>query len=246
MAETIKQISLKKVFGGAGIYLQHNWFVMSVFALLNYLLTIIGFYGLGGREHPLFLPLMIVIYLFWGCFFRYYFQKRPYFLFKPFVRSLVPSIKVVFVTVVVVWGFLMLPYIPLLLGILSETQVMKFVDGYLFFLQKYMQDSHLLDIGLNLVLVLIMPQILYRPMLAWVAALMGRRGSLRIAWAKTKGNYRQFVAMALLMNIPVVMLSYMAELSPVFKGVSLFVLSGLLLYYNLVIAQVYDFFYRDD
>ena len=109
-----------------------------------------------------------------------------------------------------------------------------------------MQDTPLFDIVLNLILVLIMPLVLYRPMLAWVAALMGRRGSLRIAWSKTKGNYRQFVLMALVMNIPMVLLDFVAGVSGVGEAVSLLIFSPLLVYYNLVIAQVYDFFYLQD
>ena len=82
---------------------------VSVFAVANYLLMAIGVYVLGGTQHPLFLLLLVVMYLFWGCFFRFYFKKKPYFEVRPFVRSLAPSVKVVFVTVIVVWGFLMLP-----------------------------------------------------------------------------------------------------------------------------------------
>ena len=132
------------------------------------------------------------------------------------------------------------------MGIASEAQMQGFLDQYVFFLQKYMQDTPLFDIVLNLILVLIMPLVLYRPMLAWVAALMGRRGSLRIAWSKTKGNYRQFVLMALVMNIPMVLLDFVAGVSGVGEAVSLLIFSPLLVYYNLVIAQVYDFFYLQD
>ncbi len=244
--DTLKKISLSEVFSAAGDYLTMNWKAMGVFSLINYVLTATGVYVLGGTQHPLFLLLLVVMYLFWGYFFRFYFKKKPCWEAKPFVRSLVPSVKVVFVTVVVVWGFLMLPYIPLFLGFASEAQMQGYLDQYVFFLQKYMQDTPLLDIVLNLVLVLIMPLVLYRPMLAWVAALMGRRGSLRIAWSKTKGNYRQFVLMALVMNIPMVLLDFIADVSVVGEAVSLLIFSPLLVYYNLVIAQVYDFFYLQD
>ncbi len=244
--DTLKKLSLSKAFFLAWGYLINNWKPMLGFSLVNCALTAVGVYVLGGTQHPLFLLLLVVMYLFWGCFFRFYFKKKPYLEVKPFVRSLVPSIKVVFVTVVVVWGFLMLPYIPLFLGLTSEAEVQGFLDEYVFFLQKYMQDVPLLDIVLNLVLVLIMPLILYRPMLAWVAALMGRRGSLRIAWSKTRGNYRQFVLMALVMNIPMVLLDFVAGVSCVGEAVSLLIFSPLLVYYNLVIAQVYDFFYLQD
>ena len=244
--EVFEKISLKKVFSASWSYLKNNWRLMGIFALANYILMATGVYVLGGTEHPLFLLLLVVMYIFWGYFFRFYFGKKPYLLFKPFVRSLTPSVKVVFATVVVVFGVLLLPYIPLLLGIISETEMQSYVDEYLFFLQKYMQDSHLLDIVLNLALVLIMPLILYRTLLAWVAALMGRRGSLRVAWSKTKGNYWQFVLMALVMNVPLILLNYIAEISCFWEGISLPLSSLLLVYYNLVIAQVYEFFYLRD
>lgn len=246
MSDAVKKISLKKVFFASWEYLKSNWRIMGLFALANYILMITGVYVLGGTEHPLFLLLLVVMYIFWGAFFRFYFDKKPYLLLKPFVRSLVPSVKVIFATVVVVFGVLLLPYIPLLLGVISETEMQSYVDEYLFFLQKYMQDSHLLDIVLNLALVLIMPLILYRPLLAWVAALMGRRGSLRVAWSKTKGNYWQFVLMALLMNIPLIVVNYVAEISWVWEALCLLVSSLLLVYYNLVIARIYEFFYLED
>ena len=110
MSDAVKKISLKKVFFASWEYLKSNWRIMGLFVLANYILMITGVYVLGGTEHPLFLLLLVVMYIFWGAFFRFYFDKKPYLLLKPFVRSLVPSVKVIFATVVVVFGVLLLKF----------------------------------------------------------------------------------------------------------------------------------------
>lgn len=248
MEENMKRMSLFAILKSSWVYCQNNKEVFGLFSIVNYLFMAIAVYLLGGWSHPAFLLLAVFMYLFWSFFFRFYFQKKPYFQMKPIMRSLIPSTKIVFITVVVFLAlFLLVPFAPLMVGVpyVFEGYTVPYVDKYLIFLQKYMQDSHVMDWVLNLPLILIMPLILYRPFLAWIAALMGRRGSLRIAWQKTKGNYRQFVLMALIMNVPFMFLNEFAEMSPWFSAAALIIASPLFVFFNIMIAQVYDFFYQD-
>ena len=240
-----KKFAVRDVFVEAGRAFHADFMAMGIFSVANFVLLALSVYGVGGTKHPLFLLLLLLMYVFWGVFFRFYFQKKPYLQLKPFVRSLVPSIKVVFVTVVVVWAFMLLPYIPLLFGLSSDNLGGRYLEKYLFFLQKYMQDTNLVDLGIYLSLVFVMPLILFRPLLAWVAAILGRRGSLTTAWSKTKNNYWQFAQIAFLMNIPMLILDYLADFSRVTEILSLLFFAPLMVYYNLVIARIYDFFYQD-
>ena len=213
----VKNLPLMQKFLEAKSYFVCNWKVMSVFAFLNFVLFGSAVYFLEGFQHGASLVVLGALYLLWCVFFRLYFEKFPLFEFKPYMRSLIPSSKVLFLSVMVMMILLMLvPYVPFLLKLFkSYGDVNDFhLDDYFFFLQKYMQDSHVLDVVLNVVLIFFMPLILYRPFLAWIAALLGRKGSLRLAWRKTKGNYWTFVVMALFMNLPFMLLYFLAELSP--------------------------------
>lgn len=246
--ESIKKLRPMRILKESAICFWQKRLEMMLFSGGNYLIAAAAVYLAGGWQGAGIWPVLIVYYLFWSFFFRYYFAKKPYLDYKPLMTSLVPSVKIVFLTVIFSIILALLPFIPLFLGIPyfdNYINSLAYADDYTVFLQKYMQESPMVDIGLNLLLVLVMPFILYRPFLAWIAAILGRRGSLRVAWKKSKYNYWQFVLLGIIMNLPLIVLYHLGVMWPIVKIIGLVLAAPLLVYYNIVIARIYSFFYDE-
>ena len=190
----------------------------------------------------------MALYLLESVFFRFFFDKRPYLQWRPIMRSLVPSVKVVFLAGMFALTLSLLPFIPLLLGLPyfeEYTNSLAYADDYLLFLQRYMQEVPLVDWGLNAILILIAPIILFRPMLAWIAAIMGRRGSLRVAWRMSKGNYMSFLALSFIFLVPLMLLYHLKELMPELSILTDMLSVILMMFFNVVQAKIYKIFYQD-
>lgn len=108
-----------------------------------------------------------------------------------------------------------------------------------------MQESDMVDLGLSLVLMLASPVIIYRPFLAWISALIGRSGSLRSAWNRTRHNYWEFLLVALIFNFGFVAVQQFSSLVKAPLSVMLAVLSPIVVYFNVVMAKSYEFFFMD-
>ena len=139
----------------------------------------------------------------------------------------------ILVTIIVV-----LPIVPLFLGLPQDM-----TDRYQRFLQKYMLESDWLDLGLHLVVTFLSPYIIYRPFLAWISSLLGRTGSIHEAWKKTAGNYWQFLMLALIFNFGFVIVQQITEYFNAPLAVLMFIVSPLIVYCNMVLARIYQFFF---
>lgn len=235
--ESIKKLPIGEILKKSGHYFEQNLKIMLVFTLLNYVVLTAGFYS---WKTALIWPLLISGYVFWSFFFRYYFKRKPYLQWRPLVDSMIPSTKIVVLGAIFATALVVLPFAPLFMGFSAD-----FNDRYTHFLQTYMQESDLVDLGLNVILVLISPLIFYRPFLGWISALIGRSGALRTAWAKTRGNYWEFMLMALIFNFGTVAVQQLGELSAAPVPLTLLVLSPVVVYFNIVLAQSYEFFFMD-
>lgn len=234
-----KKLPLKKILQESFGYCNQNPKMAALFVVLNYLTCAGVFYT--WKSGWLWL-VVAVMYVLWSGFFRYYFNRKPYLQFGPLASSLVPSTKILVLTVVVVSIFLLLPFAIIFIPNLPP----KFVVHYSHFLQMSSQGGNdVLNTIANLVIVLFSPLIFYRPMLAWIATLIGRSGSLRFTWSKTKGNYWKFLLLAVIIDL---------SMSFVYKGVllaggsvyaALIPLSVLVVYYNIVLARLYEFFFLE-
>ena len=236
--EINKHLSVKYVLLAALRFFNKNPKILLGFVILNYLLCILSVYS---WKTFLIWPLLVIIYVLWGGVFRYYFERKPYFHFKSLFYSMIPSTKIVVLSVLVVSVFLLLPIAILFIPNLPK----EFVLPYSRFLQVAMHESDIMDLIVNLVVVLFSPLIMYRPMLAWIAALLGRSGSLRFAWEKTKGNYWEFLLLAVLIDL---------SIGGIYKCVlymggniyiSLIPISILVVYFNIVVAKIYEFFFLE-
>lgn len=236
-----------EVLKSAFAYGQKNKKPMMVFLLFAVVIALFSA-GFGGVASWGFWPVFASFYILESIFFRFYFDKIPYFSSQPLLVSLVPSIKVIFIAVAFLWLLSMLPFVPLLLGVPyfeEYSNSLSYVDGYVEFLQIYMQDIPLIDVAISGILVLISPFMLFRPFLAWVAAVMGRRGSLRLAWKKSKGNYTSFLFLGFVLLLPVMVLYHVGANVSAAKLICDLLMIPFALFFNVVMAQLYGIFYAE-
>lgn len=236
--ETNKKLPIKKVLAEAFSFCNKNIVILLSFVGINYLLCALSAYS---WKTFFIWPLLMIIYVLWGVLFRYYFNRKPYFHFRSLFYSMIPSTKIVVLSVLVVSLFLFLPIAILFIPNLPP----EFIKPYSHFLHITIHESDTMDLIVNLVVVLFSPLIMYRPMLAWVAALLGRSGSLRFAWEKTKGNYWEFLLLAILMDLAVGIVYN----SVLWIGGNIYIalipISLLVVYYNIVLAKIYEFFFLE-
>lgn len=230
------KLPLAEIMSGSWNYCNANPKSTVLFAGLNYLTCAAMFYL---WKTVWLWPVLALMYVLWGAFFRYYFDRKPYLVIKPLFVSLVPSTKILVLSVLSVTAFLLLPFAILFIPHLPP----EFVEPYTAFLQNNVQtDNEVLNAIVNLVMVLFSPLIFYRPMLAWISTLLGRSGSLRFAWNKTRGNYWEFLLLAIVIDLSI---SFIYKTVLLFGGnvyIALLPLSVLIVYYNVVVAKVWERF----
>ncbi|MBQ7659297.1 MAG: hypothetical protein IJS26_00940 [Alphaproteobacteria bacterium] len=240
MIETTKTLPILSILQQAYAYLSKHekklrpfWLVHLVFCALFNVIS-------NGLSNPLSLIVCIFYYIFWCVFFRFYYQKKPYFEGRKILASAVPSSKMIFITVALLLFLLFVPFLPLLLG---------FDNAYLPFFEKYMAllqapEAGLINIGIfSLIFLSISPFAFSRPFLAWISALQGYSGLMRKVFQKTRGNNVQFFKLMFLLQVPCFLI-FLADNGLGCHGwLSVCFYSVYLIYFNLVFAKVYDFFY---
>lgn len=222
-------------------YVQTNKRVFGLFVLANFLLLICGFKLLGGLGSIWFVFWCVAYYWFTCFFFRFYFGRKPYFFSKKVVDSMVPSTKILFLTLALATVLAYLPFLPLFLGLPVDV-----LDEYAIgFIQQYVDENKIYDIAIQLVLLFMTPLIFYRPMFAWVSSVIGRSGSLRNAWRKTKGNYWRFWLVALVCNVLALVVSGFDLLLGNSSWIELGLGAILIMFGNVYMAKSFDFFFLE-
>ena len=94
---------------------------------------------------------MLAIYVLWGMYFRFYFNRKPYFDYKVLFNSLVPSTKIVVLTVVIGTLLIVLPILPLFISKSPE-----FIDEYTMFLQGDVEKQGMLVLIANVLFMLML------------------------------------------------------------------------------------------
>lgn len=238
MAEsTIKKLPLQKVLADSYDYCRNNWKMCLIFTFAAYL---IGVLALFSWKSLFFWPILVLMYVLWGAFFRYYLGRRPYFEGRVLFNSLIPSTKIVVLSVVVASVLIVLPILPLFLNISPE-----FNERYSRFLQGDFEQEQMLIMIANLLFMVVSPWIAYRPFLAWISALAGRSGSLRFAWEKTKGNYAEFLLIAVMTNLSVAVVRWLIWQLGGNDYITLIFMAPLVIYFNVVAAKAYEFFFLE-
>lgn len=234
----MQKLLLPNILRESWKYCNRNPKAMGVFVGLNYIVCAAA--AMSWKTFW-FWPVLVLMYVLWSALFRYNFERKPYIEVNSLFYSMIPSTKILVLSVLVVSAILLLP-----IGVLFIPNLpVEFLNVYSRFLNQAMNESDIIDSIVNLVVIIFSPFILYRPMLAWIAAILGRSGSLKFAWEKTKGNYWEFLLLAIIIDLSFAVL-YNGILA--LGGnviVALLPISVLVIYFNIVLAKVYEFFFLD-
>ncbi len=233
----IKKLPLKEVLVDSWKYCATHG---KVALMLTAIVYVIGALALFSWKTFFFWLVLVLMYVLWGMFFRYYLKRKPYFDLEAFFYSLVPSTKIVVLAVAIASILIVLPIVPLFFNLSPE-----FNEGYARFLQGDFEQEGMLILLADLVFILLSPLIVYRPFLAWISSLSGRSGSLRLAWNKTKGNYKEFLLIAVITNFSVAILRWLILKFGANDYITLVVLAPVMVYFNVLSAKAYEFFFLD-
>ena len=236
----MKSINIFEILLNSLSYIKQEWKVLGIFSAINYLIVVSAIYSWSTLT---FLFLMVSAYAFWSYFFRFYFDKKPYFLLKPILGSLVPSTKILLIVIVFGTVLNLLPYIPMITAFMGINGAWQ--ESYQSFLLNYVQEGKMLDFVLTIIFTLVSPYILYRPFLAWISAVVGRSGSIKNAFAKSRGNYWQFVAIIAILNVAYIGLQELGDVLSLPMPVFMIVGSLLFMYSNIVFIKSYEFLFND-
>lgn len=233
----MKKLLLKNLFDETRKFCLSDLKQFAVFSLVAY---IFGVLAVACWDTLLLWPILALLYVIWGAFFRFYFSRKPYFAPKVFLQSLVPSSKVVVLSVIIGTVLIVLPYVPLFISTSVE-----FNERYTKFLQGDIEGVGILLLIANILFLLVSPSIVYRPFLAWIAALIGRSGSLRLAWEKTKGNYANFLVVAAGFNAVVMLVQGVVLLLGGNIYISMIFVMPLFVFFNVMLAKMFEFFFLE-
>ena len=152
-----------------------------------------GFCWLGGWSNSWFLLWLAVFYYFWYGFVRLALGRDKFWEVKNLWSTLIPFTRILFIAFMVATLFVLIPFAPYVM--FSPVDVKEI---YSYCHQRYMQDSDAYDLVLNIGLILALPVVFIRPVMAWFAACLGRSWSMMTAWEKTRGLYFLMCVLALL------------------------------------------------
>lgn len=234
---SVKKMPLTHILKISWDYCVQNQMQMLLFCAIAYALGVLAVIT---WKTVFFWGVLVLIYAVWGMFFRYYEDRRPYFEIKALFNSLIPSTKIVMLTVIIGLVLVVLPFIPLFLSSSAE-----FSEKYLRFLQGDFEDRDMLALIANVLFILLSPLIAYRPFLAWISALNGRSGSLKQAWEKTRGNYAEFLVIAVFTNISITFARWLIFRIGGNDYMTLLIVSPVVVYFNVIAAKAYEFFFLD-
>ena len=230
--DNIKKLPVGNILTGSISYFISKPKAMLIFSILNYFAVLIGVHT---WRTPAFFVLLVFAYAFWCYFFRFYFDKKPYFQLKSMGSSVAPSTKILFLSIAVMTLLILFPFVLPFLG-LGEA------DYYL----KFLSDKQTVDTVSAVVSIFLAPFLYFRPFFAWIGSVLGRNGNLRFAMQKSRGNYWQIVALLLILNIPFVFVEQICAGIGAPDWVLYLLFSPLIVYANLIMARSYEFFFIED
>lgn len=197
-----------------------------------------------GISNPLSLVWCICYYMFWCFFYRYYYHLRPYFDFSKLAGSLAPSSKAIILLALTAVLIVFLPMVPLFLG--YKDLYLDFYEQYLILTVSGDIRSFYYKLILYGLLSLLMPSLVCRPYLAWIASLRGRNASFSKVGDKTRGNYWKFVFISMLLIYPEVMADHFDEAYQLQGWLSHIAGTVIFMLTNIIFAKIYDFFYIEN
>ena len=194
-----------------------------------------------GISNPLSLVWFVCYYMFWCFFFRYYYHLRPYFDFSKLAGSLAPSSKAIILLALVSVLIVFLPMLPLFLG--YKDLYLDFYEQYLVLTVSNGPRAFCYKLILYGAFTLLMPALICRPYLAWIASLRGRNASFSKVGDKTRGNFWQFFVISLMLIYPEVIADHLDNAYNLQGWLSHTVGTITFMLTNIIFAKIYDFFY---
>ncbi len=182
-------LTFKQLWRDVWQYVRANYKILLGFTGINIIFLAVLFLGIGGVGSLWFLLWDCAYYVFHFAFFRWYFKRQPYILTGKFFDTLLPAVKVMFMMLLGLTLLAYLPYIPLLFGGNSET----LKNAVTLFIGNFMDESNSYNVFISLILLLLAPIMAYRPLLGWVASVIGRSGAFRNVFKHTSGYYKLFL-----------------------------------------------------
>ena len=240
MEEANNTISLKRLFINSIRYCVRKWHELSLFTIVHVVLLIIGFKFINGWHDKLFLLWIIPYYAFWCYFFRFYFDRKPYLMTKKIFDTLLPSTRILVLSLVII---ILLAFVPLAIPFVSGNS--PWVDSYIDHLQKYIDDTQTMSVVIAVIMMIISPFIFYRPMMAWIGSLIGRSGLLSTAFARTKGNYWQFLLQSIIFNAIFCLVKFLDKAFLMSGWLFIFGVSVVTVFFNIVLAKMYEYFFLE-
>ena len=234
---TIRKLPLSKILSATNTHCLLNIKQSILFICIAYMITALALFS---WKTGFFWPILVFMYILWGMFFRFYLGRKPYFDLSAFFNSMIPSTKIVLLSVVVCSILIILPFVPLFISTSAE-----FNEKYFHFLQGDFESNDMLILIANVLFVLASPLIAYRPFLAWISSLNGRSGSLRMAWKKTRSNYTEFLLIAIITSLSISLIRWLIIQLGGNDYITLLFLAPVIIYFNVVAAETYRFFFLD-
>lgn len=239
MAE-IKRLSVIQLFKDAAGYAAKHLRTMSLFTVGHMVFFGGGLILIGQQADSAFLSVFLLYYLFWCLFFRFYFRRKPLLATTKLFVTIVPFTKMVFMASVLASLLYALPLAVPFLGIGQD-----WAARYEIYLKRYMEDTNVLNVATFAVLILAAPLVFFRPMMAWIASIIGRSGAMGSAFSRTEGNYGKFVLISIIFGTAFALLGVgSGELE---LGIWPEVVAGSLLtvYLGIVLGKMYEYFFLE-
>jgi len=95
------------------------------------------------------------------------------------------------------------------------------------------------------IVIVVSPFIFYRPMMAWLSSVLGRSSQFRTAFARTRGNYWNMVAIGTVFNLTLALLGFTGREIGVGSWLLTIVGSPLVIYFNVLLAKIYEHFFLE-
>jgi hypothetical protein len=222
-------------------FIKTNYKQILMFVMVNFLFLTILLFGIGGVGSLWFLVWGIGYYLLHFFFFRWAFKRSPYLFTRKFFGTLLPAVKVMVMILLGLTLLAYLPYFPLLFGGTSET----FKKAITLFIGDFMGDSNAYNFMISMIMLLMSPLILYRPLLGWIAAVIGRSGSFRNIFKHTYGCYGLFLKISVLFYVIGFVLwsiDYYFHLQGIVWGICL---APFTIVFNVFLVKTYEVLFLD-
>ena len=178
-----QHLSVFQIFHQSYQYIKSHLPSLSLFFVLSFS----GIYLLGGfnlMDNPLGgLIYLIYTYLFYFCFVRVYFKRRPLLKKSEFINAFVRALTISLLA----FAFLMLLKMLFLFGLwlLSPLEMFPHIQN----LWTNFIASNTFRYALYGIMFLLLTTLFYIPALAWVSAVIGRNASITLTFFHTKDNY---------------------------------------------------------